>query len=181
MSVALAIGALTAMQAVTQDPLPMLDRSEPREACTVSLVLVGVDPTSTTSVLVDRLTGGDGFSHVYVDPCRELDGEPRVIDYTVSRGVHWASPDIYAERRRVRVPLDVVTGSELWGCVRARLGRPFRVGPMALANDSVSTCVGLVVSCLPGRIVERLHAFRRGPCLSPNTLARFFRVVEVAP
>jgi hypothetical protein len=173
MTPAIVVGALLAADRSARDHgLPAIDTSAPLESCTVSLVLVGADD-SILSRMIDRATGRGGFSHVYVDPCRTVNGKPRVIDYTVARGVHWASPNIYRKRRRVRLELDAATGAELWGCVRSRIGRPFRMLPMAIAGGSAASCVGLVVSCMPGWLRTELEARRVGPCISPNTLAAF--------
>lgn len=169
--------ALASFQRVASaEPLPPDDASSVLEACTASLVLVGVDRSSRVSRTIDAVTGYDGFSHTYVDPCRTVDGRHTVIDYTVRDGVHWASPDIYADRRRVAINLDARTAAELWGCVRARIGRPLRVAPLIFGRDSQSTCIGLVVACLPTSLRQQLEAVRVGPCISPNTLARFFKV-----
>lgn len=144
--------------------------------CRVSIVLVGVDPTSPISRTIDGMTGNLGFSHVYFDPCRAREGRHAVIDYTVARGVHWAPPQIYENRDRVRVALDERTGAELLGCVRTRIGRPLRVSALATGTDSAATCVGLIVACLPGDWQDALRSHVVGPCISPNTLASFFGV-----
>lgn len=171
-------GALAAFDRVARaDPLPPLDDSALLGACTSALVLVGVD-RSRVSRAINAVTGRDGFSHVYVDPCRTIDGKRLIVDYTVRRGVHWADPSTYVGRRRVRIELDATTAGELWGCVRARFGQPLRVAPLVFGRDSSATCIGLVVACLPSLLRANLEIHRVGPCISPNTLARFFGVTK---
>lgn len=148
------------------------DASVPADRCTSALVLVGVD-RSPLSKAIDKLTGGRGFSHVYVDPCRVVDGERRVVDYSVRHGVTWASPDVYRSRRRVRVELSPAASAMLWPCIRARMGRPLRILPLALAGDANATCIGLVLTCMPAEFRAMLEELREGPCVSPNTLARW--------
>lgn len=160
--------------ATTRNGMPEIDRSAPLEQCSVSIVLVAVDPSDRVSVAVDRVTGRRGWSHCYVDPCRTRDGVVSIVDYTVRRGVHWSLPQRYASRERVAIRLDPVTASELWGCVRGRIGKAWDAGPLLVGQESAATCVGLVVACLPGAMRDRLEPLREGPCLSPNTLARFF-------
>lgn len=150
------------------------------DACDVAIVLLAVDPADPVSVAIDNRTGRRGFSHAYVDPCRVDDeGRSMVIGYTVARGVHWEYADRYKPTRaRVRVKLDAVTGGELWGCVRARIGRPLQVESVVLGIDTASSCVGLIVACLPFAVQDKLRALQEGPCVSPNTLARYFGVAR---
>lgn len=180
MLVAACAGAMATIAAVAHaDPLPSaVDELVPTDyPCNVAIVLVGVDGTRVAQT-IDRLTGGGGFSHCYIDPCRvDEQGRRRVIGYTVANGVHWTDPATYKTgRRHVRVELDERTGAELWGCVRARIGRPLRVSSLLLGVDSAATCVGLVVGCLPLRLQQQLRELQVGPCISPNTLAAYFGV-----
>lgn len=140
--------------------------------CEVSLVIVGTDPDSLASRTVDALTGRRGFSHVYLDLCLEVDGRHRVVDYSIENGVHFAMPDAYAARRRVWITLPPQRGADLWSCVKGRMARPLRVMPLALGNVE-DTCIGLVVACMPADFRTELEALREGPCVSPNTLARW--------
>lgn len=149
---------------------------EPRPACSMSIVLVGVDPESRTSAAIDKATGSRGFSHVLFDPCRSHDGRALVVDYTMRHGVHWATLDAYAHRRIERVQLDAQTGLETWGCVRASLGKQFRTLELVAGNSEAGSCVGLIVRCLPWSLQEAMRPLVEGPCVSPNTLARFFGV-----
>jgi hypothetical protein len=151
------------------------------DACDVAIVLVAVDPADPVSTAIDARTGRRGFSHVYVDPCRIEPGSGRrmVVGYSVARGVHWSYADKYKPTRdRVRVRLDAATGSELWGCVRSRIGKPLHVESVVLGIDTASSCVGLIVTCLPFAVQAKLRALQEGPCVSPNTLARYFGVAR---
>jgi len=176
-SAALVIGALSAVAAATRvEALPLsFDDGEVQLGCRAAFVLVATDASSWTSRAVDRVTGRRGFSHVYVDPCRRR-GDADIVDFTPALGVHWASSEKYAGRRRVRVELDNDDALALWGCVRARVGHPWRLPLMLGPRESAATCVGLVASCLPSWMRAELEELREGPCLSPNTLARYFGV-----
>lgn len=169
----------TLVAVANSDPLPgKRDELGPvTSPCNLAIVLVGVDD-SRISQQIDRMTGGLGFSHSYFDPCRVDEiGVRRVVGYSVARGVHWADEDEYKSgRRKVRIELDATTGAEIWGCVRTRFGRPLRVSSLVLGVDSAATCVGLIVACLPYAMQQELRAVQVGPCISPNTLARYFGV-----
>lgn len=172
----LAIGAMMALDRIRADGLPPPDATMPVIDCKPSLGVVAVDDASPVSRAVDKLTGRRGYSHVYVDPCRTLEGRRVIVDYTPSKGVHWAPIDAYARRRVELVELGDGDAAELWGCVRSRIGRPFRIAPMVVAFPSVANCVGLIVACMPGDMRRELDKLREGPCVSPNTLARYFRL-----
>lgn len=178
--VAACMASLSTLAVVgASDPLPG-PRDElvpdPRP-CNVAIVLVASDGSSVSRT-IDAMTGGLGFSHCYVDPCRvDERGESMVVGYSVARGVHWQRASEYKPtRRHVRIELDARTGAEVWGCVRTRFGRPLRASAIAFGIDSASTCVGLVVSCLPYAMQQRMRRYQVGPCISPNTLAAFFGV-----
>jgi len=164
-------GALAAFQRAA-DSSPVVAVGEFPLSCSIALVLVGVDTSSLASRTVDAVTGRRGFSHVYLDLCLAVDGRHRVIDYTITDGVHFAIPEKYAACRREWVTLPAVLGAEVWACVRARMARPLRVLPLALGNND-DTCIGLVVACMPERFRAELEILREGPCVSPNTLARW--------
>lgn len=148
------------------------------DGCTAALVVVGVDRRSPVSLAIDKVTGGGGYSHVYVDPCRAVDGERVVLDYTVRRGVHWTSPDIYARRKLLRIELTPGDAAVLWACARERIGNPLRIKPLVFGRDSEDTCIGIVVACLPAQWRASLEAHRVGPCISPNTLAAYAKAVS---
>lgn len=178
--VAACVSALTTIATMaSNDPLPLdVDEHHLEVGCKISIVLVRSDG-SLVSRTIDAMTGGYGFSHCYVDPCRSnAAGEPMVVGYSPKLGVHWQrASDYKPERQRVRVELDERTGAELWGCVRTRFGRPLKIGALAMGLDSAGTCVGLVVGCLPSKLRTELRAMQVGPCISPNTLAAYFGVV----
>lgn len=148
-------------------------RLEAAPDCLPALVVVGVDPRSPVSRAVDKATGERGFSHVYVDPCVALDGRHAIVDYTVRRGLHLASPSTYDGRRLLRVELQPDDARALWACVRGRMGKPLRVTPLVFGRESKSTCIGVVVACMPPSFRAALEPLREGPCISPNTVARW--------
>lgn len=155
------------------------DRTDltPVEDCEVAIVLVGRDDKDPVSRAIDDMTGRRGFSHVLLDACRVDEHGRRVaVDYTVRHGVHWSTLDQYRHRRIVSIPLPFPIGLEVWGCVRAQLGRPMDVAAIALGIDTRASCVGLIVACLPWSMQEDLLALRRGPCVSPNTLAEYWGI-----
>jgi hypothetical protein len=179
--IAACISSLTTIATMSaNDPLPPprdeLDASP--SPCSIAIVLVRSDG-SLVSRTIDAMTGGYGFSHVYVDPCRvNAQGESMVVGYSPRLGVHWQrAADYKPERVHVRVELDERTGAELWGCVRTRFGRPLKIGAIAMGLDSAGTCVGLVVGCLPMRLQDELRKLQIGPCISPNTLAAYYGLV----
>lgn len=141
------------------------------DACTAALVIVGIDGSAVART-VNRATGERGFSHAYIDPCQSVDGEHRVVDYSVAHGVHWADPEIYAHRRRVRINLSAQQAAAMWPCVYAKLGKPLKWWRVII-GEIEDTCIGLLVTCLPAELQAELASLREGPCLSPNTLARW--------
>lgn len=177
-----AVGALTAAAALAR----MQGSGRPRERervlerlpqCTVSLVLVGVDPSSPISTGIDAKTGRAGFSHVYLDACRvdEL-GRRVVIDYTAARGVHWSDASGYAARAKATIELGGELGAEVFGCVASKLGAPFRIAPLIAMVENDTTCTGLIVHCMPPALRRELRDRTGDRCVSPNDLARFFGV-----
>lgn len=149
----------------------------PVRECQIAIMLVASDGTPVARA-IDASTGGLGWTHCFIDPCRvDAEGQRMVLGYTVANGVHWATLEGYkSERKRARIELDARTGAEVWGCARARLGKPLRVSSLVLGVPSAATCVGLVVECLPFRMQQALRARQVGPCISPNTLAAFFGI-----
>jgi hypothetical protein len=150
---------------------------EPLDACAMSIVLVGVDG-SRVSRAVDDATGGLGWSHVLFDPCRREGERSMVVDYTVRGGVHWSTLEPYARRRLEYIALDPVAAGETWGCIRSKLGRPFRPLDLVAGHSEAGSCVGLIVSCLPWSMQEAMRPLIVGPCISPNTIAAYFGVTS---
>lgn len=169
------LGTIATLAQSDRLPAIRVEHEAVRE-CQIAIVLVAADSTAVARA-IDGATGGLGWSHCFIDPCRVDKGKRMVIGYTVANGVHWATLDGYkAERKRARIELDARTGAEVWGCARARLGKPLKVSSLVLGVPSAATCVGLVVECLPFRMQANLSARKVGPCISPNTLAAFFGV-----
>lgn len=178
--VAACVASLTTMAAMAErdrlrPPSDVMDAVGP--TCAMAIVLVAADDSAIARA-IDATTGRLGWSHVYFDPCvTDGDGRRRVIAYTVRDGVHWTDPNVYkSNRTHARIDLDPRTGGEILGCIRMRLGRPFRVSHLLRGIDSAATCVGLLVSCMPWKMQQELRAVQVGPCISPNTIAAYFGV-----
>jgi len=145
--------------------------------CTVSLVLVGVDDDSAVSRVIDETTGGQGFSHAYLDPCRfdPQTGARVFVDYNNARGLHWTT-ESYRGRGLARVYFDGELGDEVFGCVASKLGAPFNVATLVAGVESEQTCAGLIVHCLPPAMRRTLREAAGTRCVSPNDLSIFFNV-----
>lgn len=179
--IAFAIGSmmtLATLASAARSPRPAEREREvvrlPR--CSVSLVLVGAD-SSATSRAVDVATGGRGFSHAYLDPCR-FDPETGVrvfVDYNNASGLHWTT-ESYRGRGLARVYFDGSLGDEVFGCVASKLGAPFNVAPLVAGVESAQTCAGLIVHCLPPAMRRTLREAAGTRCVSPNDLSVFFDV-----
>lgn len=169
-----ALSWASAQADVPQRPaLERLALEPPREpAAPVAIVLVRSDG-SALSDTIDRITGGGGFSHAYLDVSHRLpDGASLIVDYQPGAGVHYARDDAYRQRGRARVELGRDLGNQLWGCVRARLGDPFDAAGALVGRATLGTCSGLLFGCLPPVLKRSLGA--NGRQVSPNDLARLF-------
>lgn len=145
--------------------------------CQIAIVLVASDDTFVAR-RIDEMTGKGGWTHVYLDTC-DIDeaGEPVAISYTLARGVHRMDPRVYkSDRKQVRIVLDPSTAYQVAQCVRARVGAPFRLLDLLRGVESEGTCVGLVTSCMPAWLRERIESVKVGPCVSPNAIATYFGV-----
>jgi hypothetical protein len=178
--VCVAVGCLCALTwasaqaAVPQRPaLERLALEPPREpAAPVAIVLVAAD-VSPVSQAIDRISGGGGFSHCYLDVSHRLpDGTSLVVDYQPGAGVHYARDDAYAHRARARIQLGRSLGDQIWGCVRARLGDPFDAAGALVGRATLGTCSGLLYGCLPPALQRSLGS--SGRQVAPNDLARLF-------
>lgn len=169
-----ALSWASAQAEVPQRPaLERLALEPPREpAAPVAIVLVQAD-TSPVSSTIDRISGGGGFSHCYLDVSHRLpDGVSLIVDYQPGAGVHYARDDAYRARGRARIELGGTLGEQLWGCVRARLGDPFDAAGALVGRSTLGTCSGLLFGCLPPALQRSLGA--SGRQIAPNDLARFF-------
>lgn len=172
------LGTLATMAHASRAPRPAERDLEverlPR--CTVSLVIVAPDD-SLVSRSIDAKTGGHGFSHVFLDPCRfdPASGRRVYIDFSLERGLHWTTSD-YAGRERARVYFDGHLGDEVYGCVASKMGAPFNVAAVVAGVESERTCAGLIVHCLPPALRRTLREAAGIKCVSPNDLAVFFGV-----
>lgn len=155
-------------------PIDHSDVDEPARSSSrpVTLILCASD-SSWVSQTIDRTSGGDGFSHAYLDVGHFYpDGRRLIVDYRPGLGVHYAFDDVYAERPRARVELRGPIGEQVWGCVRARLGQPFNAAGAMTGTCTAATCSGVIWGCLPPELRRELVC--SGRPIAPNDLARLF-------
>ena len=114
-------------------------------------------PRNPTSIMIDELSGGHGYSHVAID-CGEVDiptGRRVMIESTVKPGVHTAFQDEYGERQFVRIPLEKVGVDVRAFCdrVRSKLGEKYddeEALTMGIIDDPAKQiCSDLATVCLP--------------------------------
>ena len=152
---------------------PGLEAAGEREACDVSILLV-VTGRNPASQLIDRLSGGLGYSHAALDACEHDDrGRPIGIDCRPGWGVvRRPLVEITEGRGVTRIRLPLVEGRELYGCVRALVGQRFD-GLGLLRPSSTEgglVCSGLIYRCLPARLKAQVQ-LPRGRPVAPNDLA----------
>ncbi|MCX4239643.1 hypothetical protein [Paraliomyxa miuraensis] len=150
-----------------------------RPACGVSIVLF--EPDGVESTLLDKATGGHGFSHVALDGCEADDqGRALLIDCRPGLGVARVLESEYGDRGRVRVWLPLCEGRELYGCVRGRVGQPYDALGLIVPKEGPVcglVCSQLVYECLPQALRGRVPAWPKGRPAAPNDLARGFGAV----
>lgn len=146
---------------------PVVDEPSRPPAARVAIGIVASDGSAVAEA-IDRASGGDGFSHVFVDG----DHPQVILDYRPGAGVHWAPRDTYADRGVARVELVGRAGEQLLGCVRARVGDPFDAAGLLVGTDSLANCTGLVYGCLPPELRAQLGG--SGRPVAPNDLVRLF-------
>lgn len=180
--IGLALGSLVTLAAMANASRPPHAAERERVVerlprCSISLVLVAVDPGSAVSRAIDAKTGMHGFSHAYLDPCRfdPATGRRVFVDYVPARGLHWTTND-YASRGLARVYFDAPLGDEVYGCVASKMGAPFNIAALIGGVESDQTCAGLIVHCLPPLLRNTLREAAGIKCVSPNDLAVFFDV-----
>lgn len=165
--VGLACGlAWSANQSAVPAPSPATEPERP-ELASVAIVLVASDGSAVASA-IDRASGGDGYSHAYLDAGHD----DAILDYRPGQGVHWAPRDTYDGRDVARIELVGRAGEQLFGCARQKVGQPFDAAGLLLATGSIANCCGLVYGCLPPDVQSQLGA--SGRPVSPNDLARLF-------
>ena len=158
--------AWATQQAAVPPPTELVE--PPRSpAAQVAVVLVVSDGGPVGSA-IDRASGGLGFSHVYIDAGHA----DVVLDYQPGAGVHWGPRSRYEGRTVARVELGAKVGEQLYGCARSRLGQPFDVPGLLFKTASMANCCGLVVGCLPPKVLEDLGG--SGRPIAPNDLAVLF-------
>ena len=142
---------------------------EPIDRCPrVAIVLYVTDDTE--GGVIDRTTGGLGFSHACLDAC-EVDslGRKLLIDARSEYGVTRRPRAEYGDREYAEIVLSGEDAAHVYGCARAKVGRMIDLGTYV--------CSEFVVSCLPDDIAKHVRNFRssRGPgVVSPNQIAAAF-------
>lgn len=146
-----------------------------RPSCGVSIVLFEPDSRSR---LIDQATGGYGFSHVAVDGCEaDSQGRPLLIDCQPGLGVARVLEATYAKRRRVHVWMPLCEGRELYGCVRACVGRPYDLLGLVMPKRGLADgliCSQLIYECLPPHLQALVPPWPHDRPVAPNDLARAF-------
>jgi hypothetical protein len=157
---------------------PSIDAFARRSACRVSIVLLAPRRGDRESLLIDRATGGHGFSHAVIDGCESDEiGRPVVIDCRLGSGVVRRPWVDYEGRKASRVWLPTVDGAEAYGCARGRIGVPYDLLGLAFPSSgprSGLVCSQLVTECLPARLRAQIHPMRR--VVAPNDIARAFGI-----
>lgn len=161
-------------------------------------------PRNAIGAVIDRMTGGYGYSHLAID-CGEVDapsGKRVMIEATPALGVHNAFQDQYGERKFARIPLRK-TGIDVdrfCDCIRSKLGEKYsdeEILTLGLVeNPAKQICSDLATVCLPkDMLVSMAHYYQTGfpyrlsPVLiygmldknfhlfiSPNGFAQYFGV-----
>jgi hypothetical protein len=149
-------------------------------------------PRNATSVLINDMTGGYGYSHLAID-CGEEDipsGKRVMIESTFSLGVHNSFQDEFGKRKFVRIPLEKVgiNAAEFCNCVRSKLCEKFddeEILTFGLLHDpSKQICSDLATVCLPEEMRSSIAHYQRAgflyylstfwPFESPNKIFRLF-------
>ena len=173
----LATGAL-AYRSMTSTEAPS-DPAALRESCTVSIVLVQSD-RSTVARAIDRKSGGGGWTHAALDGC-ELDelGQHVGIDCRPSYGVtRRPFVEIVQGRPFARVYVPLPWSTELYGCVRGRIGTGYDLLGIGLPSGGRRAglvCSQLIFECLPTELRRRVRVPKTRP-VAPNDLARAWGV-----
>ena len=132
-------------------------------------------PRNTISRVIDRMTGGYGYSHLAID-CGEIDQPTSrhvMIEATMSDVVHYAYQDEYGERPFVRIPLKKtgVNVGQFCECVHSRLGEKY--GDMEvltlgiLDNPARQICSDLATNCLPEEMRKEFVSCHRATVIHP--------------
>ncbi|HEX9027844.1 MAG TPA: hypothetical protein VF823_01640 [Anaerolineales bacterium] len=137
-------------------------------------------PRNTISNLIDRLTGGYGYSHLAID-CGDVDratGRKVMIEVTLDPGVHYAFQDEYGDRPFVRIPLLGLGMDPLRFCeaARSRLGEKYddeeALTLGALDDPAKQICSDLATVSLPVGIRRDIAASHRAGLIHPLAVVR---------
>ena len=132
-------------------------------------------PRNVKSRVIDRMTGGYGYSHLAID-CGEIDqptGRHVMIEVTMSDVVHYAYQDEYGERPFVRIPLKKtgVNVQQFCECVRSRLGEKYgNLEVLTLGildNPAKQICSDLATNCLPEEMRKEFVQCHRAAVIHP--------------
>jgi hypothetical protein len=139
-------------------------------------------PRNTISTLLDKLTGGYGYSHLAID-CGEIDiptGKRIMIESTPGLGVHNAFQDEYGEREFIRIPLKKVGVQidEFCDCIRSKLGEPYDNGEALsfglITNPAKQICSDLATVCLPQEMRIDIARHHQAGFLHPFSTVRTY-------
>jgi hypothetical protein len=137
-------------------------------------------PRNEISRIIDRVTGGYGYSHLAID-CGEIDeptGRPVMIEATMGVGVAYGFQDEYGKRAFVRLPLQAmgVDVRKFCGCVRSRVGEKFddieAISLGILDNPARQICSDLATGCLPEDLQEEIARCHKRAVIHPLAAVR---------
>jgi hypothetical protein len=137
-------------------------------------------PRNEISRIIDRVTGGYGYSHLAID-CGETDeptGRPVMIEATMGVGVAYGFQDEYGKRAFVRLPLRAigVDVRKFCGCVRSRVGEKFddieAISLGILDNPARQICSDLATGCLPQDLQEEIARCHTRAVIHPLAAVR---------
>lgn len=141
-------------------------------------------PRNTISNLIDRLTGGYGYSHLAID-CGDVDaasGRRVMIEVTLDQGVHYAFQDEYGDRPYVRIPLLGLGLDPARFCeaVRSRLGQKYddeeALTLGALDDPAKQVCSDLATVSLPVGIRRDIATSHQAGLIHPLAVVRHGRL-----
>lgn len=125
------------------------------EVCQVKIYLWETMKSDPSSLLADFGSGRLGVSHTSIDLCeKDKKGKPLMVECLPGKGVIRVPVTKYKTRRHATIIIGGHEGSELRGCVRAKIGQPFhKLGLFGGLDDpSAMMCSTLAYQCLPTRI-----------------------------
>jgi hypothetical protein len=137
-------------------------------------------PRNEISRIIDRVTGGYGYSHMAID-CGETDeptGRPVMVEATMGAGVAYGFQDEYGKRAFVRLRLRTigVDVQKFCGCIRSRVGEKFddieAISLGILDNPARQICSDLATGCLPEDLQEEIARCHKRAVIHPLAAVR---------